>query len=69
MLIVLLCDSGKDSKKDIAEYKLVVLVLAVWMLDIVRDNVKNRAEEVEKVDAIEVLLIEDALPGEQKPEQ
>ena len=46
VLIVLLCDSGKDSVKNIAEYKLVVLVLAMWMLDIIKNNVKNRAEEV-----------------------
>ena len=46
VLIVLLCDSGKDSEKNIAECKLVVLVLAMWRLDIIRDNVKNRTEEV-----------------------
>ena len=46
VLIVLLRDSGKDSEKNIAECKLVVLVLAMWMLDIIKNNVKNRAEEV-----------------------
>ena len=65
VLIVLLRDSGKISKKNIAESKLVVL--AMLMLDYIKGDETNSAAKVWVVYALEELLIGDASSEEQKP--